>query len=81
MYVCLDCGETFSFPEIIIEKHGLDSPPYEESIGCPTCGGAFVETMSCDICGEYITNEYVETIDGSIYCEDCYSVKNVEYLI
>lgn len=80
MYVCLDCGKLFAEPELIVEKHGLDYPPYDEYFGCPECGGAYAEAPECDCCGHYITNDYVETIDGLIYCEDCYSIKNIEDL-
>ncbi len=80
MYVCLDCGKLFDSPKKIIEKHGLDSPPYEEFYACPKCGGAYVETTICNVCGNYITNDYIETADGNIYCENCYILKNVEDL-
>ena len=42
-YVCLECGKQFSFPKHYIEKHGLDTPPYEEWYGCPYCAGAYRE--------------------------------------
>lgn len=29
MYVCLDCQKTFETPKYWMDKHGLDSPPYE----------------------------------------------------
>lgn len=80
MYLCLDCNSVFSCPKKIVEKHGLDYPPYEEFYGCPKCGGTYVGTIECDSCGNYVTNDYIETIDGSIYCENCYSIKNVEDL-
>lgn len=78
MYICLDCEEIFDDPKYCVEKHGLDSPPYETWNGCPHCGGwDYVEAIKCDICGNYITDDYVETIDGNIYCENCYSIKNI----
>lgn len=78
MYLCLDCGSLFSDTRKYIEKHGLDCPPYEETIGCPSCGGAYVETVTCSSCDNYITGDYVETADGNVYCEDCYTIRNVE---
>lgn len=80
MYVCLDCGELFEYPMKIVEKHGLDSPPYEEFYGCPECGGTYVETMQCYSCGNYITGDYIETLEGDYYCENCFEVKNIEDL-
>lgn len=41
-YTCLDCGKTFDDPKRWEERHGLDSPPYEDFSGCPYCGGAYV---------------------------------------
>ena len=78
MYLCLDCGQLFEKPEKYTEYHGLDHPPYEVLSGCPACGGAYVETFQCDACLEYITDDYVHTADGRIYCENCYSINNVE---
>ena len=41
MYICNDCGSTFSVAKMFVERHGLDGPPYEHFSGCPYCGGAF----------------------------------------
>lgn len=41
MYVCLDCQKTFETPKYWMDKHGLDSPPYETWRGCPYCGGTY----------------------------------------
>lgn len=43
MYKCLDCDCIFENPKKFIERHGLDTPPYEEFFGCPVCGGSFEE--------------------------------------
>lgn len=40
-YVCLECEKHFHSPRHYIEKHGLDTPPYEEWYGCPYCSGAY----------------------------------------
>lgn len=39
MYKCVDCGRSCERPSKRVEKHGLDSPPYEEFDCCPFCGG------------------------------------------
>lgn len=78
MYVCLDCGCLFDDPEAYTESHGLDSLPYETYSGCPKCAGAYVETVECDCCGEWITGEYVELDNGTVACYNCYIIKNIE---
>ena len=35
-YTCLDCGKTFDDPKRWEERHGLDSPPYEDFSGVLT---------------------------------------------
>ena len=72
MYVCLECQCVFEEPHYYVEKHGLDTPPYEEFGACPNCGEAYVEAHICDCCGEYIaTKNYIKTMDGERFCEDC----------
>nr|DAL08614.1 MAG TPA_asm: putative cytoplasmic protein [Caudoviricetes sp.] len=79
MYVCLDCQKTFETPKYWMDKHGLDSPPYETWRGCPYCGGTYVEAMLCDGCGEPITGEYVEIFpEHEVYCENCFIMKDIE---
>lgn len=34
---------SFERPERYVERHNLDTPPYEEFYGCPVCAGAFEE--------------------------------------
>lgn len=76
-FVCVDCGCVFYEPKMIVETHGLDSPPYEIFAVCPKCGGSFTETKRCDHCDEYITDEYVEIETGRCYCSECYRLKNI----
>ena len=57
-YTCLDCGKTFDDPKRWEERHGLDSPPYEDFSGCPYCGGAYARTILCDACGDVIASIY-----------------------
>ena len=77
MYICKDCGKLFLKPKKYVEKHNLDTPPYEEWNGCPFCSGAFTETYECNICGECITGDYVKLVDGSFVCDDCYTKHNI----
>ena len=77
MLICLDCGCVFDEPKHWIETHGLDSPPYEEWDGCPSCGGAYAETYKCDGCNDWICGTYAETKNGNKYCENCYEIREV----
>lgn len=75
-FICLECGELFDEPAKIIERHGLDSPPYEEMAVCPHCGGAFTRTIVCAACGEPITGDYVVLNQSrDCYCDACYTLR------
>lgn len=71
MFVCIECGCLFGEPKRHIERHGLDTPPYEEWYGCPLCNGAYADAHRCECCGGYITDAYIKTGDGKRYCSDC----------
>lgn len=73
VYICLDCQRLFDEPKRHIERHGLDTPPYEEWNGCVYCGGAYAEAQTCNYCGDYIIGDYIKTADGYRYCEDCFT--------
>lgn len=77
MFICLDCGCVFDEPKHWIETHGLDSLPYEEWDGCPSCGGAYAETYKCDGCNDWLCGTYVEVENGNKYCENCYEIREV----
>lgn len=77
MYICSECLETFVEPKHWVEKHGLDSPPYEEWDGCPHCGGAYRETIFCDGCEKPIVEVYVQLKNGEKYCENCFRLENI----
>ena len=77
MFICLDCGCVFDEPKHWIETHGLDSPPYEEWNGCPSCGGAYAETYKCDGCNDWLCGTYAEVENGNKYCENCYEIREV----
>ena len=76
-YVCIECGHLFDEPKRYVETHCLDCGPYENFLGCPHCGEAYVEAHKCDCCGEYITSSYVMTDDDKRYCQDCYFVRDL----
>ena len=57
MFICLDCGSSFDEPEYFYDFHGMETPPYEVYKGCPGCGGAYTDAITCSICGEYILDE------------------------
>ena len=78
MFLCLDCQRVFEEPREYVEKHGLDAPPYEVWRCCPYCGGGYVATKPCDICGEWISGEYIKTANDDYICSECYQVKDVE---
>lgn len=42
-YRCEDCGREFDDPAKWVERHGLDTPPYEQFYGCPYCYGNYEE--------------------------------------
>ena len=80
MFVCYECRETFDEPVCWREYRGecWGTPAYEELSGCPYCHGTYTEAHRCDCCGEWInTNVYVE-VDGKRYCEDCFTIKNLD---
>jgi hypothetical protein len=77
LFVCLDCGHLFEHPQKVQEKHGLEDGPFEEFYACPVCSGAYVTAPICDGCDEYITDDYLQTKDGSIWCQDCCMARNI----
>ena len=47
MYICNLCKGEFDEDEFdfVIEKHGLDTPPYEKIAVCPHCGADDYEEL------------------------------------
>lgn len=79
IYTCLDCGETFDVPKKWVERHGLDTPPYEELNGCPFCGGAYAHTILCDSCKKPIIGDYVKIqTTGRCYCDKHFAMRSLE---
>lgn len=78
MYYCGECNKEFVYPRKLIERHGLDSPPFEESECCPFCDSTdFVPHIECDICGSAIQCDYVKLKTGERICDDCYTMRSV----
>lgn len=78
MFVCCECGKIFSDTIKWKEDRGehFGFPAYEEYYGSPCCYGSYTEAYRCDCCEEYIqTEDYIKTMDGLRYCEDC-----IEYM-
>jgi hypothetical protein len=67
MYECFECERHFEEPDFIVEKHELDTPPYEKLAVCPYCKSFFREMYQCKICGEWFTEE--ELTAG--VCDEC----------
>lgn len=62
--ICLNCG------------HIYDN---DENNVCPSCEIECSSTAKkCDYCTEYIRGKYIEITDGRIYCEDCYTINELE---
>ena len=77
MYICCECNECFATPKPHVENHGLSTPPYEEYLACPYCGGAYVEAHSCVCCDEWIVGTYIKTVDGDYICANCYTTYEI----
>ncbi len=72
MFVCLDCDYLFEEPGMHCASDEFERFDEDMCNGCPCCGGAYIETFKCDICGEWITGDYAEAADGTLICEECY---------
>jgi hypothetical protein len=68
-YKCLDCGHIFEEGEqqILIDRHGIDFPPYEEHCACPSCGGDYEKAKQCEECGSV----FLEDDLTCGFCEEC----------
>ena len=67
MYYCHSCNCEFEAPEIIIETHGLSSPPYEKFSVCPFCRStdfSIIKVKYCHACGARLYG------DNENYCND-----------
>ena len=81
-FICLSCFAEFDEWAEVVERHCLDTPPYEKLQVCPQCYGENISTaIYCDLCSCAIHGEYIVTVDGDVFCDDCYVKRNVEDLI
>lgn len=85
MYECHRCGKHFEEPDWVVERYGLDSPPYDKVAVCPYCHGYFEEMYQCQICGEWFTDDELTmaVCDECIYKHEsdhelCYKLGNEE---
>ena len=74
MYVCIECGQTFSEPIRWEEDRGeyFGFPAYEGVSGSPCCHGDYTKAFRCNCCDGWITNDYIKTDNDLRYCENCY---------
>ena len=78
LYYCLNCNSTFTSPKKVLDKHGLDTPPYEKIKTCPFCNCSnYVENFECDLCKEPITGNYIKLSDGTVICSNCYTENKI----
>ena len=63
------------FKELAIIKEVVDDEMgHLEYRGCPHCrSDQIVRAVQCDLCGEYVTEDYVVLKDGTVACADCYT--------
>lgn len=93
MYKCENCGHLFEGGEQAVweERHGLDTPPYEQWSGCPICKGGYEEVRQCQECDEWHTEDEIygdkwcekclrETINYDTFFEYCEANKDEQYL-
>ena len=76
-FKCVSCGHIFEDGEQAEweEKHGLDTPPYENFSGCPLCRGEYEETVKCKCCGA----DFLEEELTSGFCDDCVGELKEQY--
>ena len=75
MYRCIDCGTEFEYPKKIREYLDDDTHFFAMYYGCPHCRSDDVEqVVVCDLCGEHVADGYVVLKDGTIACNDCFTL-------
>ena len=92
MYRCENCGNLFEEGEQAVweERHGFDTPPYEQWSGCPLCRGDYEEVHQCKECCDWHTEDELyngwcekclrETINYDTFFEYCEANKDERYL-
>lgn len=77
-YICIDCRRQFDEPRVYVERHGLETGPYEKISCCPFCGGGYEEAVECDECGKVIPESEACYADGychRVLCPECYQAE------
>lgn len=75
MYECQDCRHIFDVAKRIVDKHELDTPPYEEHGVCPSCGSSYyhkIAVLHCRCCGARLSPGKSE------YCNDSCRKRGIE---
>lgn len=77
-YVCLDCYKLFEEPQHYYEDfEHFGNLGRQEFDACPFCGGTYQKAFKCDMCNNYIQDRYIEIIDGTFVCFDCYTIRDL----
>lgn len=81
---CMNCESEFDegMEEVRYEYGEAWGSPYLISHKkCPYCGDdQIIEDNNyhyCDCCGDVCQENYIKTEDGSYFCENCYTIKNI----
>lgn len=75
MYYCKNCRCEFEEPKIIIETHGLSSPPYESFCVCPFCRStdfSEIRIKYCHACGARLYGD-----NNTNYCNDSCRITDI----
>ena len=72
MFVCAECSAIFEEPKQCYgqQLEYFGTPCRESRVACPYCGEACVSAFRCDLCGEYIVDDYVEVDGVGKFCEN-----------
>lgn len=76
MIVCDNCGAVFKTACIVNERMDSDNPKsFQTYWGCPHCkSDQLTYAFKCDMCGEYVAHDYVRLADGTVACNNCYTL-------
>ena len=74
MYCCQDCKKEFEYVEVVFERHGLDTPPFERVKLCPFCHSNNFSEKEEHFCG-YCGSKLKVGID---YCSPLCRKKGIE---
>ena len=74
MWYCNDCESFFDHTVKIYESPVDESRRWGRLIfGCPHCrSDNYEKAYRCDLCGEYVVEDYVKLKDGTVACNNCF---------